>query len=142
LEGNYLKNEQWEKQMLEQYGWYMDAVYADEYDGIHANYHTHGVRENFNHTDFQIVLNMDPEEANNVFYTLIDCINSGREFEEGKEYCNIIEGFKVVFKQYSEMGRDVLRVLLPDEKGILPTENGCDEYYKKQLDDYDFDNID
>lgn len=137
-----MKNEQWEKQMLEQYGWYMDAVYADEYDGIHANYHTHGVRENFNHLDFQIVLNMDPEEANNVFYTLIDYINSGSEFEEGKEYCNIIKGFKVVFKQYSEMGRDVLRVLLPDENGIFPTENGCDEYYKKQLDDYDFDNID
>ncbi|RSK49701.1 DUF4262 domain-containing protein [Bacillus canaveralius] len=128
--------------MLEQHGWYMDAIYADEYDGIHANYHTHGVRENFNHMDFQIVLNMDPEVANDVFYTLIDYINSGRKFEEGKEYSNILEGYKIAFKQYSEMGRNVLRVLLPDENGILPTENGCDEYYKKQLDDYDFGNFD
>ncbi|WP_335456085.1 hypothetical protein [Neobacillus niacini] len=42
--------------MLERYGWYMDAIYAEEYDGIQANYHTHGVQANFNHIDFQIVL--------------------------------------------------------------------------------------
>lgn len=134
-----MEDKQWEEQMLEQYGWYMHAIYADEYDEIHANYHTHGVHENFNHLDFQIVLNMDPEVANDVFFTLIDYIKSSRKFEEGKEYSDIIEGFKVGFKQYREMGRDVLRVLLPDENGILPTESACDEYYKHQLDDYDFD---
>ncbi|MDQ0247787.1 hypothetical protein J2S09_005440 [Bacillus fengqiuensis] len=48
----------------------------------------------------------------------------------------------MTFKQYREMGRDVLRVLLPDEDGILPTEENCDEYYKIQLDDYDFDSND
>ncbi|WP_193747802.1 hypothetical protein [Neobacillus niacini] len=54
-----MENGQWEKQMIEQYSWYMDsAIYADEYDGIHANYHTHGVQASFNHIDFQIVLNL------------------------------------------------------------------------------------
>lgn len=43
------------------------------------------------------------------------------------------------FKQYREMGRDVLRVLLTDEGGVLPTEENCHEFYKSQLDDYDFD---
>ena len=32
--------------------------------------------------DFQIVLNMDLEAANDVFFTLIDYINSGKKFEE------------------------------------------------------------
>ncbi|MBM7648081.1 hypothetical protein JOC78_001021 [Bacillus ectoiniformans] len=132
-------NEQWENQMLEEYGWYMDAIYAEEYDGVHANYHTHGVQENFNHVDFQIVLDMNPKVVNDIFYTLIDFIKSGRKFEESKEYTDIIEGFKVGVKQYKEMGRDVLRVLLPDENGTLPTENDCNEYYKSQLDDYNFD---
>ncbi|MFJ8258624.1 DUF4262 domain-containing protein [Peribacillus asahii] len=137
-----MENEQWEQQMLAEYGWYMDAIFAEEYDEIHANYHTHGVQENFNHMDFQIVLNMDPEVANDIFFTLIDDINKGKRFEEGKEYSDILEGFKVTFKQYREMGRDVLRVLLPDEDGIFPTEENCDEYYKTQLDDYDFDGND
>ncbi|HWL22650.1 MAG TPA: DUF4262 domain-containing protein [Ureibacillus sp.] len=137
-----MENEQWEQQMLAEYGWYMDAIFAEEYDGIHANYHTHGVQENFNHMDFQIVLNMDPEVANDIFFTLIDDINKGKRFEEGKEYSDILEGFKVTFKQYREMGRDVLKVLLPDEDGIFPTEENCDEYYKTQLDDYDFDGND
>lgn len=123
--------------------WYMDsAIYADEYDGIHANYHTHGFQASFNHIDFQIVLNMDPEVANDIFYSLIDDINSGRRFEEAKEYSDIIEGLKVTFKQFREMERDVLRIFLPDENGILPNDNACNEYYKTQLDDYDFDNID
>ncbi|HWO98531.1 MAG TPA: DUF4262 domain-containing protein [Bacillus sp. (in: firmicutes)] len=137
-----MENEQWKKQMLEEYGWYMDAIFAEEYDDIHANYHTHGVQENFNHRDFQIVLNMDPEVANDIFFTLIDDISRGKRFEEGKEYSDLLEGFKVTFKQYKEMGRDVLRVLLPDEDGVLPTEENCDEYYKTQLEDYDFDTND
>jgi len=134
-----LENEQWEKQMLEEHGWYMDVIYAEEYDEIHANYHTHGIQENLNHMDFQIVLNIDPEVANGVFFTLIDEIRSGKRFEEGKKYFDIVESYEVVFKQYREMGRNVLRVLLPDEEGILPTEESCDENYKTQLDDYDFD---
>lgn len=58
LEVDYLENEreQWQNEMLEEYGWYMDIVPAEEYDEIHANYHTHGVQDNFNHMDFQIVL--------------------------------------------------------------------------------------
>lgn len=134
-----MENEEWEKQMIEEYGWYMDIIYAEEYDQIHSNYHTHGVKENFNHIDFQIVLNIDPEVANGIFFNLIEDIRNGKIFEEDKKYSDIIEGYRVEFKQYREMGRDVLRVLLPDEDGVLPTEEDCHEFYKSQLDDYDFD---
>ena len=120
----------------------MDAIFTEGYDEIHANYHTHGVQGNFNHMDFQIVLNMDSEFANNIFLTLIYDISKDKGFEEGKEYSDILEDFKVMFTQYREIGRDVLRVLLPDEDGILPTEESCDEYYKTQFDDYDFNSND
>ncbi|MEI2467797.1 ribonuclease E inhibitor RraB [Niallia taxi] len=129
---------EWENKMLKQFGWYMDVILAEEYDDIHANYHTHGVEENFSHQDFQIVLDMDPEIANDVFFTLVDEVKKGRRFKEGKVYTNIITDFNIAFKQYKEMNRKVLRVLLPDENGKLPIESDCDEYYKHQLEDYDF----
>lgn len=138
---DFLENErdQWQKEMLEEYGWYMDIVPAEEYDEIHANYHTHGVQDNFNHMDFQIVLNMDPEIAHQIFIGLIIDISNGKSFVEGEEYPDIIEGLNVGFKEYKEMERDVLRVLLPDRNGTLPTEENCDNNYKIQLDNYDFD---
>lgn len=37
-------------------------------------------------------------------------------------------------KSFIELDREVLRVLLPDKKGILRTALECDEYYKAQLD--------
>lgn len=133
------ERDQWQKEMLEEYGWYLDVVLAEEYDEIHANYHTHGVQENFNHKDFQIVLNMDPEMAHQIFIDLINDISNGKSFVEGVKYPGIIEGFNVAFKEYKEMNREVLRVLLPDRNGILPTEKNCEEYYTFQLDNYDFD---
>lgn len=136
------EQEKWEVEMLEEYGWYMDIVPAEEYDDVHANYHTHGVQDNFNHMDFQIVLDMDSEIAHQIFVELIIDVSNGKSFIEGKEYPDIIEGFNVAFKQYKEMERDVLRVLLPDRNGTLPTEGICEEYYKIQLDNYDFDSED
>ena len=59
--------DEWEENMLQEYGWYMHSILAEDIDGIHANYHTHGLRDNFNHQDLQIALNMDPEAAHSVF---------------------------------------------------------------------------
>ncbi|MFT8319900.1 MAG: DUF4262 domain-containing protein [Bacillus sp. (in: firmicutes)] len=69
---------------VKKFGWHMDVILAKEYDNIHANYHTNGVKENFNHMDFQIVLSIDPEVANNIFFTLVDEINKGGILRKGK----------------------------------------------------------
>ncbi|MEI5914520.1 MULTISPECIES: hypothetical protein [Bacillus] len=53
----------------------------------------------------------------------IEEIKSGKKFEQGIEYTNIIEGYPIIMKYVVEIDREVLRVLLPDE---------C---YKTQLDD-------
>lgn len=68
------------------------------------------------------------------FMLKIEEIKSGKKFEQGIEYMNIIEGYPIIMKYFVEMNREVLRVLLPDERGILPTRPECDECYKTQLD--------
>lgn len=60
--------DEWEENMLQEYGWYMHSILAEDIDGIHANYHTNGLRENLNHQDLQITLNMDPEVAHSVLF--------------------------------------------------------------------------
>ncbi|OOR21500.1 DUF4262 domain-containing protein [Bacillus cereus] len=124
----------WEKEMLQEHGWYMHAVLAEDYDEIYANYHTHGLTHKYNHQDLQIILNIDPEVAHDIFYTVVEEIKYGKKFEEGIEYYNIIENNPVIMKSFKEMNREVLRILLPDERGVLPTHPDCSEDYKTQLD--------
>ncbi|HFK1548432.1 hypothetical protein ABEX39_19940 [Bacillus albus] len=69
------------------------------------------------------------------FILKIEEIKSGKKFEQGIEYTNIIEGYPIIMKYVVEIDREVLRVLLPDERVILPTMLECDECYKTQLDD-------
>ena len=42
-----------------------------------------------------------------------------KKFEQGIEYMNIIEGYPIIMKYFVEMNREVLRVLLPDERGFF-----------------------
>ncbi|MGH1298177.1 hypothetical protein [Bacillus pretiosus] len=65
----------------------------------------------------------------------IEEMKSGKKFEQGIEYTNIIDGYSVIMKYFVEIDREVLRVLLPDERGILPTMLECNECYKTKLDD-------
>lgn len=65
----------------------------------------------------------------------IEEIKSGKKFEQGVEYTNVSEGYPIIMKYVVEIDREVLRVLLPDERRILPTMLECDECYKTQLDD-------
>lgn len=44
------------------------------------------------------------------------------------------ERYPIIMKSFAEMDREVLRVLLPDERGILPMRSECDECYKTQVD--------
>ncbi|MFV1010082.1 DUF4262 domain-containing protein [Bacillus cereus] len=130
-----MDEETWEKEMLQEHGWHTHCILAEDNDGTHANYHTHGLVETYNHRDLQIVLNIDPEVAQDIFYTIIEEIKHGERFEQGIEYNSIIEGFPIIMKTFKEMNREVLRILLPDERGILPTRSECSEDYKTQLDD-------
>ncbi|SEN50448.1 DUF4262 domain-containing protein [Lihuaxuella thermophila] len=119
----------WENEMLEKYGWYIHY----QTDGNRIDAHTHGLSENFNHPDLQIVLPISHEAVQGIFRELVDQIKEGKVFEEGKRYDAMIGGkYQVEFIKVPESGREVLRILFPDPKGKLPSEEDCDPMYRRQ----------
>lgn len=124
------------QKMIQVYGWAMHAVPAS--DGEHANYHTHGVAENFKHLDFQITLPIDPQVAHGVIACAIKNVEDGVTYMDDTYYDDIIKDNKVLMKKFTEQGRDVLRIILPDLAGRFPHEDECGEIYKTQQDDFEY----
>lgn len=116
-----MKNRQ---KMMEKYGWVVDFVFdgektkCDTGTGIDA--HTHGLLENFDHTDLQIVLPLEADTAHSILYTAVERIKKGEKFHAGGLYSDILSGgYKVTFINAKQGDRDVLRMILPDEDGNL-----------------------
>lgn len=117
-------------EMIDHFGW--AAHYVPLEDAI--NYHTHGVQETFGHLDFQIVLPVGMGSAHAIANSLIDSLAQGRGFQEDKLYDGFLgNGYLLKFKRFTECGRPVLRVILPDVNGLFPGDVGCDEKYLMQL---------
>ncbi|MFE8701051.1 DUF4262 domain-containing protein [Cytobacillus sp. FJAT-54145] len=115
---------------LQDYGWI--AHHEDSPDGKTANHHTHGLAENFDHDDFQLVLDVDPRIPQEIFSRLVDLVAEGTVFQEGKRYARVITGFEVEMKRVEEDERELLRVILPDPNGKFPEDDGCEEMYMMQ----------
>lgn len=75
-----------------------------------------GASEN-KHKDFQICFNIKPELINTLFFNLVNDVKNGVKYESGKKYDGVLNNFQVEFIDAKECGRDVLRLLIPDEKG-------------------------
>jgi hypothetical protein len=118
--------------LIKQYGWASHYVPLDEY---HINYHTHGLFKNYGHYNLQITLPLDMESAHGVVGRIIKDIKIGKKFEEDIEYLGYLkEGYPIKFKMFMECDRPVLRVILCDQNKLMPEDENCDEYYKRQLD--------
>lgn len=110
---------EWEGQQMEQFGWFAHYVPgAPDYPNK-INYHTHGVAESFGHLDLQICLPIRPEHAHSIFQTVINKIKEGQIFVEDKPYHKVLAKYPLTFALAFEGGRNVLRLLLPDEQGRL-----------------------
>ncbi|WP_052343529.1 DUF4262 domain-containing protein [Bacillus massiliigorillae] len=114
--------------LLDKQGWFYQY---EELDGSVANIHTHGLAENLNHIDLQLVLKLDKEMAEMLLHTVIDNIAEGYKYREGRSD-QVIDGIEVEFKLFEESDRMVLRLILPDEEGRFPSDEGCQEPYNKQ----------
>lgn len=118
--------------LIKTHGWASHYVPLNEY---HINYHTHGLYENYDHYDLQIVLPLEMPEAHGVAGRIIDDIKKGKFFEPGQKYYGYLkEGYPIEFKEFIECDRSVLRVILCDQNKKMPNDKGCDKYYKKQID--------
>jgi len=117
-------------ELIKKYGYVIENVMADE-DGS-VNYHTHGLMESFKHLDFQIVLRIKPEQANALIKLFVARVKSGEVFSCGTNVSGIIDG-EVVLIETLESNRPVLRIILPDENGLFPGEEGCEPEYDFQF---------
>lgn len=124
-----------EQRMLTEHGWYVHYVFEtdkNEFGGL-ANIHTHGLKENFNHPDIQVVMPIASETVHPVLVGLVEDIKRGETFKENERSSKVLRGMDVYFAPFKENGRDVLRLILPDPQGRLPLDDGCDEIYKQQM---------
>lgn len=122
-----------EQNCIREYGFFVHLVPTGDVHG-QCNYHTHGVFDTFGHLDFQIVLPVPQNVVGALFHMLVNEVKSGKKFEAGVEYYGMVVDPKMptVFKLVWEQGRQVLRMLIPDPKGVVPGQEGCDPGYDIQ----------
>lgn len=124
-----------EQEMLDKYGWVVRYVFetdAHEFDGL-ANIYTKGLPESFGHPNIQVVLPLPQDIIHSVLLGMVESIKTGVVFESGVISDEVLRGMPVTFKTFKNNGKEVLRLLLPDPNGILPTDPSCQEAYKRQL---------
>ena len=104
----------------------------DQFLPYTCNAHTHGM-EKYNHPDFQLVLNLPPEDIGYVLNTLGLRVQAGERFKHGDIVSGIFLDCPVRLEEYEETGRKVLRVMIPDKYNRFPDDESCMETYRLQL---------
>lgn len=97
-----------------------------------CNFHTHGM-ERYNHMDFQVVLELPPEDIAFILNTLGQKVQAGERFRDGQYVSGIFEDCDIRLDVFEETGRDVLRVIIPDNNNIFPDDERCMDVFKLQL---------
>ncbi len=121
-----------QKKSLKKYGWYSHYIKDDSDCPYDVNYHTHGVKNNFDHPDFQIVFPIDVQISHNILFDIIDRVKKGKKFKVGVSYKGILtNNYKLKFIKAQESERDVLRLIFPDEAGNLDLVD-MEESYQRQ----------
>lgn len=119
---------------MNMYGFFTHAVMPCEHhpDAVY-NVHTHGLEKSNNHKDLQIVLPVDPRSAHKIIWIVVHLIEDGFKCIPGKRTSEVFEGADVEFMLAEETGRQVIRILLPDENGKLPSDEDCNPAYREQI---------
>lgn len=101
-----------------------------------CDFHTHGM-EKYKHMDFQVVLDMDPNTIACILNMLGERVQAGEKFKAGDYVNGIFTDCPIRLDEFEEMGRTVLRVVIPDENNVFPDEDKCNKDFKIQLLPYD-----
>ena len=106
---------------MKKHGWYahyiIDEKEHPKFGITFANFHTHGVQESFGHPDFQIVIPLPLATAHAIITKLVDHVKNGGKFPDGEVVYEIVKNYPVKMFAVSESGRNVLRIILPDDDG-------------------------
>ena len=88
--------------------------------------------EKYHHMDFQMVLNLPPREIGRILNTFGLMVQSGCRFHDGEYVLGIYEDCSVRLMEFTECGRKVLRIVLPDSHNIYPESPDCEAPYSYQ----------
>lgn len=97
-----------------------------------CNIHTHGMNA-YTHKDFQIVLDIGKDGAVYLLNTLAEKVRDGEVFTAGERIEGVYPDCEIKLAAATEGGREVLRVLVPDENNRFPDEEGCSYPYSEQI---------
>jgi hypothetical protein len=106
-----------QRTLLDTYGWYSHIIPQ----GGLTNCHTHGL-ERLGHLDFQLVLPIDGNILLKLATMLVDRVKGGEKFEANMRVSGVVANYDVLLitaKECERNPRQVLRVILPDQKGNL-----------------------
>ena len=118
----------WEQANMQNHGWIIHFVaQGDESSPTGFNAHTHGLQQNYDHADFQVVIPLPQQVVHTIMITLADRVKAAERFQAGQTVADVIEGggrltgqeLLVKLVDATEGGRPVLRVILPDPNGKL-----------------------
>lgn len=98
------------------YGWYANYVPNHHDSPTGFSTHTYGLEKSAKHPNFQIVWPMPPEMGHGMLIQLAQNVLSGKKYEPGRKYDDILEDYDVMFAWADESGRRVLRMILPDKQ--------------------------
>ena len=127
--------EQKQKEWMKKYGFVIHNVFPDSQDEVLWSHHTHGLKENFNHMDLEVVLPIDPQIVGSIFHGMVDLIKGGESFEDKLISDKVIRNYNVQLVKVNDGQRDLIRIILPDVNGKFPSDPDCADVYKNQLDD-------
>ena len=96
-----------------------------------CNVHTHGLNA-YTHKDFQIVLDIGRDSCVYLLNTLAEKVRDGEIFSPGETIKGVYAECDVKLAAVKEGGREVLRILIPDENNCFPGEDGCSYPYSEQ----------
>lgn len=78
-------------------------------------------------------LPVDPQTIYPILIVMVEQVKEGKLFETDKKDSRVLQGFDVIFKEFDEEDRTVLRLILPDPNGKFPGDEGCMAPYSLQL---------
>lgn len=97
-----------------------------------CNFHTHGM-DKYGHMDFQVVLEIDPNDIAFILNILGTRVQNGEKFKAGDLVSGIFTDCQIRLDEFEETGRTVLRVIIPDENNIFPDDQNCNDDFKLQM---------
>jgi hypothetical protein len=122
----------WTRTEMKKHGWICHFVAdGDEQTPNGFNAHTHGLQENYQHKDFQVVIPLPEKVAHSIFITLANRVKEGEKFQAGQKLDEVIQRMQVKLIDAVECGRPVLRVILPDKAGKVDLGEIGDPYARQ-----------